>query len=278
MVLGKTQALRHQDRKHNVLLVLEMFISRVNNNNKLVYGCEFHCLPRWGFHLLPSEPARFLVWRGRPGSWEAGGGGPQGAVLSAGFPPGCGETGSLPRWDLGQAGVSRSFWALTCPWRRCLFPIKEGNDVSAQATYLGEMRILKIPYLHAGLGPGWSNEGPREPAFSRCCLLGSGKHLLKFCVLGSSQSWQGPPAPSTDSTRSLLGFSPSLRKSDQSSPDLTEATLDAQPSPLLKSPGYTGWRQAVRYGSSGLGAEVSLLLTGSRGRSPREGRCGRELS
>lgn len=108
-MLGKTRALRHQDRKHNVLLVLEMFISRVNNNNKLVYGCEFHCLPRWGFHLLPSEPARFLVWRGRPGSWEAGGGGPQGAVLSAGLPPGCGETGSLPTGKQGKqvsAGAS----------------------------------------------------------------------------------------------------------------------------------------------------------------------------
>jgi hypothetical protein len=35
--------------------VLETFISRVNNNHKLVYGCEFHDLPSGGptCSLLP---------------------------------------------------------------------------------------------------------------------------------------------------------------------------------------------------------------------------------
>lgn len=53
VAMGKTWALRHKDRKHSVLFVLETFISRVNNNSKLVYCCEFHCLPLWGSHLLP---------------------------------------------------------------------------------------------------------------------------------------------------------------------------------------------------------------------------------
>ena len=79
---GKTWALRHKDRKRSVLLVLEMFISRVNNNNKLVYGCEFHCLPQWGSHLLLSfrssrlgmqRPAWQLAQVGGAASWQPGG-------------------------------------------------------------------------------------------------------------------------------------------------------------------------------------------------------------
>lgn len=81
---GKTPALRHKGRKHNVLLVLETFISRVNNNNKVVYGCEFHCLPRWGSNLLPplfrackapSREAGLAAGRGRhclPAAGRAG--------------------------------------------------------------------------------------------------------------------------------------------------------------------------------------------------------------
>lgn len=79
---GKTWALRHKDRKHSVLLVPEMFISRVNNNNKLVYGCEFHCLPQWGSHLLlpfrasrwgMQRPAWQLAQVGGAASWQPGG-------------------------------------------------------------------------------------------------------------------------------------------------------------------------------------------------------------
>lgn len=120
VVLGKTRALRHQDRKHNVLLVLETFISRVNNNNKLVYGCEFHCLPQWGSHLLPSVCEAPSV---EGPAWHLGGRG-QGS-------PGCCAVSRAPAWVWGdrltplvgprQTGVSRSFWALTCLLHRCLF-------------------------------------------------------------------------------------------------------------------------------------------------------------
>lgn len=47
----KTWAQRYKHRKHNILWVLEMFISQVNHN-KLVYGSEFHCLLPWNTHLL----------------------------------------------------------------------------------------------------------------------------------------------------------------------------------------------------------------------------------
>ena len=131
-LLGKTWAPRHKDRKHNVLLVLETFISRVNNNNKLVYGCEFHCLPRWGSHLLPG---RLRVPRGRPGSWEAGGRVPGVPYCQQGSRLGVGGEAHSSRQDHRQAGGSRSFWALTCLFCRCLFPIKAGNDVLTQVIY-----------------------------------------------------------------------------------------------------------------------------------------------
>lgn len=93
-VLGETGASRHKSRKHNVLLVLETFISPVNNNNKLVYGCEFHCLPRWGSHLLPpfravrlwsTERPAWQLARAGTASWQLGGpgGSPPGTVPAA---------------------------------------------------------------------------------------------------------------------------------------------------------------------------------------------------
>lgn len=141
------------------------------------------------------------------------------------------QRGSFPLWDRRQAGVSRGFWAHTCLLCTCPFPIKEGNDVLTQVTYLGETKILmsRDGFTFAqGWDQGGSKETSREPTFR--VRQASPGILCPRCL---PESWPGLPARSTDSTWDLPGFfSQSPWKGDESFPDLTKATFDPPATPF----------------------------------------------